>query len=383
MTTTKSTPGHGPRRRRVIPRLEEWGKRLTVAPFGALLRPPPLESPIVAGRIRSILFLRNDGIGDMVLSTPMWRILKQRHPEIRIGIVTSSRNSAIVESDPDVDFRYDCRGNELPSLLRAARETRRISWDLVMPLIYFKKTKMALLCKLFAPKATSSMVLMRANRSERYAHLFSVVLTTSYDPSRDLMLDLMREHFERTLGLLVADDEWKLSLRPDDRGVASIRSAVADVLSADGTKGYVQVHLEAKDAFHELGVEGSLALSKELTALHPDRSVLWTASSRTADAAKRFLDVTPTPCVHFQPTASLHELVGIVRGAELVLSPDTSVVHVAAAERGPLVGLYEHFPHQWRPSHQPSRVVTPPHGQPVSAISIDAVVRECRDLLSA
>jgi ADP-heptose:LPS heptosyltransferase len=196
------------------------------------------------------------------------------------------------------------------------------------------------------------------------------------------MLDLMREHFERTLNLHVTDDEWKLSLRPNERGLASIDSAVASVLSAHGTKGYVQVHLEAKDAFHELGLEGSLALSRELTALHPDRSVLWTASSRTADAAKRFLAATPTRRVHFQPTASLHELVGIVRAAALVVSPDTSVVHVAAAERTPLVGLYEHFPHQWRPSHQPSRVVTPPHGQPVSAISIEAVVEACRAVLA-
>ena len=120
-----------PLHRRIIAQIEEWSKRLTVAPLGRLIRPERLQSPIAAGQLRSVLFIRNDGIGDMVLSTPMWRILKARYPAIITGIVASSRNSAIVENDPDIDHRYDCRRERLPDLLRTASETRGIDWDLV------------------------------------------------------------------------------------------------------------------------------------------------------------------------------------------------------------------------------------------------------------
>ena len=55
------------------------------------------------GQIKKILFLRCDGVGDMVLSTPAFKALKNKYPSAVLTVLASERNCEVIRDDPYVD----------------------------------------------------------------------------------------------------------------------------------------------------------------------------------------------------------------------------------------------------------------------------------------
>ena len=52
---------------------------------------------------RNILFLRYDRIGDMVITTPVFRELKLSYPEINISVLASKLNRGVLVNNPYID----------------------------------------------------------------------------------------------------------------------------------------------------------------------------------------------------------------------------------------------------------------------------------------
>jgi ADP-heptose:LPS heptosyltransferase len=81
------------------------------------------------------------------------------------------------------------------------------------------------------------------------------------------------------------------------------------------------------------------------------------------------------------PQMSLQQFAAIVHEFDLLLTPDTAVVHIAAAWKIPTVALYHADPAitPWVPYHTPHRAVTDPSG--VAAITVDRVIAAVDDLI--
>ncbi len=56
---------------------------------------------------KKILFIRNDHIGDMVYSTQIFREMKKRFPNAKIGVIATKSNREIIEKDPYVDEIFE------------------------------------------------------------------------------------------------------------------------------------------------------------------------------------------------------------------------------------------------------------------------------------
>ncbi len=71
---------------------------------------------------RNILFFRYDRIGDMVITTPVFRELKREYPEINISVLASNANQTVLHNNPYVDKVYiNYKNNlfkDLPTLLK-------------------------------------------------------------------------------------------------------------------------------------------------------------------------------------------------------------------------------------------------------------------------
>ena len=82
---------------------------LLAEPLLRLIRPPRVEAP------SRILVLRLDGIGDVVLTSPLLRELKQNHPTASITLVVDPRVHNLVELCPHVEevLTFDWRGSRI------------------------------------------------------------------------------------------------------------------------------------------------------------------------------------------------------------------------------------------------------------------------------
>ncbi|MDP2755465.1 MAG: glycosyltransferase family 9 protein [Nitrospirota bacterium] len=74
-------------------------RKILLFPFLLLRR---TKTPKV-GEIKKILFLRHDRIGDMVLSTAVYKALKRKYPLARLTVLASERNHEIIQNNPNVD----------------------------------------------------------------------------------------------------------------------------------------------------------------------------------------------------------------------------------------------------------------------------------------
>jgi heptosyltransferase-2 len=85
--------------------------------------------------IRNILFIRIDRIGDMVLSTPAIRALRQLFPTARLAVLASPSNHVLLRHDPAVDdiVVFDTRSMEdTRRSIRRIRSPRGAKFDLVV-----------------------------------------------------------------------------------------------------------------------------------------------------------------------------------------------------------------------------------------------------------
>ena len=101
-----------------------------LAPLLKKLRRRHHALPGVALRI---LFIRTDRIGDMALSTPALRALKDAFPGSHLAVLASRVNASLLDHNPHVDrvLAYPSNRN-LRAKCRLARELRKEAYDIVI-----------------------------------------------------------------------------------------------------------------------------------------------------------------------------------------------------------------------------------------------------------
>lgn len=89
-------------------------------------------------KIRKILVIRLDGIGDVLLSTPVYEALKKRYPSAKLTILVSSYTKGVIEMNPYVDnvfmldntwFTTDSKTN-FSVILSMIRKIRKENFDI-------------------------------------------------------------------------------------------------------------------------------------------------------------------------------------------------------------------------------------------------------------
>lgn len=94
--------------KKLLKKLYLASRTLLLWPIGKLaggFRPPPDPAAI-----KEILFLRHDRIGDLALSLPTLRRLKQAFPGARLTVVVSPSNQELLRHNSDVDEVFVYRG---------------------------------------------------------------------------------------------------------------------------------------------------------------------------------------------------------------------------------------------------------------------------------
>jgi ADP-heptose:LPS heptosyltransferase len=373
--------GRGPSRydsklRATIGRVERRIKFLLTNPLGALLRPRRTHAPLPLSEVSSILILRYDALGDAVQTTPVYRSIKRLAPHIRVGIAGSDRNRALFDHDPDIDEVFVF--SRVPSfqLIRELFRARRMKWDIVLNLVYHDKTRGAIFAKIVAPQGISATS-VRHNK-KKYLRIYSVVgdrkpLTT---PMAQQVLESLKEVLD-----LPIDITSQFPSLPDFPTIANaFEQEIQSVLHKSRKSQYIIINTDAAQRCREWGTENSLALAKRIVKTWPDYHVFLSSAPARAENIRIML-ANEQKAITYLETPSILHLAIALRGATAVVSPDTSVVHFATAQRVPVVGLYLE-PNEFLPYKTPSRVLFAPDGKFASGIKLGDVFQSLNDLLA-
>lgn len=146
---------------------------------------------------KKVLFLRNDHIGDMVYSTQIFRELKKKFPNVKIGVVASPGNSQIIKKDPYVDeiFEIDLfwrRGLKgFLDYFKVLKKIKRRKFDVGIDL---RRSKLNIIFFLWIPKIKTRTSFYNINGGKAFlTHPVLYVKKTNYIYEN---LPIIKEVFE-------------------------------------------------------------------------------------------------------------------------------------------------------------------------------------------
>jgi len=300
---------------------------------------------------KRILLLRHDRIGDWVITTPLVDELCRAFPGAEIDVLASSVNAPLVAVDDRISRVHVWSGSPLQRLA-TARRCRSLQYDAAIQLLLGETTIPALLLRHCAPRA-----LIVGNRDPRSEFLF------------DRPVETPGEHFAvRTVGFaagLIAGWTTPPAVRYTLRIPLSAREDAIAIVRRQGLESgqFVLINISAGTSDRDLDQQFCIPLVKRLRE-H------WHVVAVTGAPKDR--DIIDNVCRQSGGIPLVAE--GLVESAALydhplvVVTPDTAMVHIAAAARRPTVALYNHGqnPPGWRPLGVPHRILVAPRGTTIA-----------------
>ena len=106
----------------VIRRFADFLEKANKAFWYTVVFPVLFRRPVAATQPMQlperILVIRSDAIGDMILTTPLFRALKTRNPSLKIWVAASAENAQVIAADPDIERNHILNGKGCRSMGR-------------------------------------------------------------------------------------------------------------------------------------------------------------------------------------------------------------------------------------------------------------------------
>jgi ADP-heptose:LPS heptosyltransferase len=186
------------------------------------------------------------------------------------------------------------------------------------------------------------------------------------------MVEQYQALVERVLGVHFTEDERPPRLVTPKINLQKAKEVIRSIKEVEEVKHVILAHLEAKVETREWGMENLIQLIEQL----PNMAIVATASPHYWATHRRSLPTSPR--IRRVDTGSILDAIGLLDSVDLLLSPDTSMVHFAAALRKPIVAFYP-YKDEWLPYRANSIVLYPVRSEPISTIG----VAEVRDAIFA
>ena len=317
-------------------------------------RPPIVEAP------RKILITTGGHLGDTVVATSVLPVLKQRFPDVRIGMATGSWSDIVLKSHPAIEWihhvdhwKVNRSGSSLPSRIKAYRrsvgkaisEVSAVGYDVAIDLYPFFPNFSWFLWKSRIPVRVGYE---SGGLGRLYTHALSWVdsdrHTTAYH------LDLLR-----VLDGLVQTD----ALRPHLAPIApTTREHVRRQLASPDD--YLVLHPGSGSALKEWEEIKWRALAEGLI----ERGAQLVFTGANAAETDRIGRITEglSGCLNLSGRLHWDEFRAVVEGAKAVICVDSVIGHLASAAGTPCLVLMAGMSNSnhWRPAGRNSRVLSQP-----------------------
>jgi ADP-heptose:LPS heptosyltransferase len=361
-------------------KIERLNKRLTYPIFGKLLHVRKRSEKIDPTEIKSVLFLRPDVIGDMICTTPLWRILKKQAPHLKIAVLASFRNAEVLRADTDVTRVHTINPYDKKQTNKTFEDIRRYNYDVV---IICKLDRLAKAAHMASQCTKTGWTIgISIDPEIRHDLLFSMAPYMSAEISKQHMTDQLLFILEQSFKLQeIALEERRPSVMIDKEVFDRTKRDLEQILSANGSSEFIVINTQARNNFLEWGYDNTFALTKMIVERYPNMMIFLTSSpEREASLIEALRAANLGSKVAYYPTPDLHMMFSLIRLSTLVVTPDTSAIHMASAERKPTVGFYPRSTN-WQPYRVPSYMLLPELDHPVRTIPVKAAFRAVKDLL--
>lgn len=309
-------------------------------------------------RAKKILCVRLDALGDVLMTTPAIRALKDSNPQRQITLMTSpgGREVATLIAEVDEIITYDApwmkatapRSNSEPEFAMIER-LRSQEFDAAVIFTVFSQNPLpaALLCYL------AGIPLRLAHSHENpYQLLTDWVLDP--EPGRGIRHEVRRQlDLVASVGYQPQDERLSLQVSDCDRQFVNL---CLQELGLDSYHPWVVIHPGATAASRRYPPAGFAAVARQLIAQH-HISVIFTGTAEEQLLIAQIQAEVSDPTYSLVGYLNLAQMAALLATAPLLISNNTGPVHLAAAVGTPVVDLYALTNPQHTPWGVPQRVL--------------------------
>ena len=298
--------------------------------------------------ICKILIIRNDGIGDLLNSTPAISLLRQNYPGAEITVLTQSSTAPILIGNPDVDriltFDRHCAHRRLMSRLKFYLGLRREEYDLVVAMRTASWSNFVA----FLSGARYQLGRHQKRFKSTLTHVWRKRYRKGYVHEVDRNFDLV--------GLICdGDGNRRLVLNVLDEEIARAKSQLASWSVAPNDY-LVCIHPGAS-SFDKRWPEENYAAIADALVRERGAKVLILRGPGEAALVWNIQNAMQTDSIVYAPK-SVRELGALLQCCGLVVCNDSGPMHIAAALDVPTVAIFGPTDHvAWMPLSKSATVV--------------------------
>jgi lipopolysaccharide heptosyltransferase II len=309
-------------------------------------------------RVKNILCVRLDTIGDVVMTSPAVRALKETFKGSQITLMTSSRGMQVAPLIPEVDdvITYDAPWLKATPLrknskleLRMADQLRKRNFDAAVIFTVFSQNPLpsALLCYL-------ADIPLRLAHSRENPYQLLTHWVHEIDQVNNLRHEVQRQlDLVSTIGAKTSDERMSLIVPPDQI------KCIEELLEQKGLdldKPWVVIHPGASAPSRRYMPKGFVQTAKLLQL--EGIQVVFSGDKNEQELVASIQKNIKAATFSIAGELSLGGLSALLKIAPLLISNNTGPVHIAAAAGTPVVDVYALTNPQHTPWGVPNRVIT-------------------------
>lgn len=276
-----------------------------------------------------IIIFRTDKLGDLIVSTPIIRAIKAKHPQAQIMVVASSYNVVAVAGHELIDqcLIY----NKTADLLAQFVAFQKIrAFKPTHTLVLSPKTHCYFLA-LFSGAKNRGGILMSYRWLPRL--LAPLLLSSSVFIPKDRKGEHLAQRVLRLGRQMNLADEGDYPYLVAEQSSATLRMA-KQIQERIGNAPYIAVHLGDK------WIEENWCADDVKSFLQKTEAQTGLKVVATAGPADKALSHALDDTFLLFKNLTFYEWVAVLKGAKLVITPDCGAVHIACALQKPLLALY-------------------------------------------
>lgn len=261
-----------------------------------------------------ILVVRFSSIGDIVLTTPILRSLKQQLNDVQVHYITKKQFSSVIENNPYVDKLYTVT-NSLSEVIPALKKE---NYDYIIDLHHNLRT-----LKLKIALGKKSFSFNKLN--------FEKFLMVSFKQNKLPKLHIVERYFKTVESIGVKNDHKGLDYFIPDKDVVDVKKFLPEIFQT---------------GFNALVVGGSyftkqIPLSKLKEICNKSKlPLVLLGGKEDAVIAKEIESFFIDKTINFCGKLNLNQSASLIQQSQTVITSDTGLMHIAAAYKKNIISLW-------------------------------------------
>lgn len=277
-----------------------------------------INKKIDMSKINSILFLRYDGkIGDMVVSTLLFREIKKVYPQIKIGVVARGAALDIIKKNDNISEIYEYKKGKESSL---ADKISKESYDIIVDF-----NEMLRVNQMKFIKKCNGKINIGLDKEEW--NMFDI--SYKKDESKHIS-----EMYKTILGLLdIKNPSLKYDLKIDEKTKKNL------LKKYDYNKKRVLINPYAASkyrSFNKINIKKII----EKVLKNNDVSIFILGEPSRKDEILTIIKELDNENIFYPELKGMEDVISFLSIMDFIITPDTSIVHIASALEKPMIAVY-------------------------------------------